>query len=104
MKGYRFYVEFENNAEKRRTTLNSSLLKFPRNCIALFLDENNKPIYQIDNKGITYEGFVAVFFHQNSPVNVSGISAKYLDEKCKKCSEKLARKLHPELFNRIDDV
>lgn len=106
MKGYRFYIDFGSNQDTKTNPLkkmysirDGRVPSFPQNCLAIFLDSSQESLRHNN----TYEGFGAVYFTQNSPVNVTGISPDYLRYNCTRCSEELARKLHPELFLRLDN-
>ncbi len=87
MKGYRFYLTHDTPKEKREGSDNG-------NCVAIDTD--------VLEKHGSLEGFGPVFFSPNSPVCWSGISSEYLRTKCKRISEARARKIHPELFKRLD--
>lgn len=93
MKGYRFYEEIENKGKKDE--------KSNGNVIALFLDENNDPTSYPYGPKQVWSGLGAVYFHENSPVSVTGISPDYLREDCKRVSEEKAREIHPRLFERL---
>ena len=99
MKGYRFYEEFGDAKNKRKGISQGNVV-----ALWLSLDESgyDHPWY-ISNHDVVGEGFGAVFFTPNSPVNWNCVSADYLHETCKRVSEKRAREIHPELFKRLDD-
>jgi hypothetical protein len=111
MKNVRFYIDFgadslkvsrngnEYNLEKRKYSIRKGILPESQNCLAIFTDVSKDSLL---HNG-TYEGFAAVYFKNNSPVCVTGISPEYLRINCTRCSEEVARKLHPELLNRLDD-
>lgn len=96
MLGYRFYADYSTKELKRKGG------NAP-NCIALFLNDNKNLNYYYSNGEAMYEGLAAIFDSANSPVNVTGISASYLAECCKRISESRARSIHTELFNRLDN-
>ena len=99
MNGYRFYLEFDSKAAKRKSGRENT--GHTGNCLALAAD---REFTYIMNGGIFTEGLTAVYFSPNSPVNWSSVHWDYLREKCKRISESKAREIHPELFQRLDEV
>lgn len=49
------------------------------------------------------EGFSGVQEFPNHPVNWNGACLEYLRDDCKRISEFKARRLHPEVFKRLDE-
>ena len=98
MKGLKFYLEYPNNKNKREGT-RKKLGNHSGNVIAVI--DNT---YHVGGTGkINADAIGAVFFHSNSAVVSTGVSDEYLREKCKRISEEQARKIHPKLFNYLDD-
>ena len=96
MKGFRFYLEFENKSAKKKSGKENR--NHSGNVVAIF---NNSLC--VRNGSLLYEGLSGVYFEENSPVNYGSIGYEYLHDNCKRISEKLAREIHPELFKRLDD-
>jgi len=96
MKFVKFYLEYPNNAEKRRAT-RKDLGNHAGNVIAVL--DNGTYISGGEPVG---DSLSAVFFRPNSPVATGGVSLAYLRERAKRISEKQAREIHPELFLRLD--
>ena len=95
MNGFGFYLEYPSSAAKKKSTV-----KKPEgdsgNVIAVYGDiffSSNKPCR---------ECLSAVYSHRNSQVCVNAVSMDYLQERCKRIPESLARKIHPALFERLD--
>lgn len=97
MKGVKFYLEYPNRQEKRKAT-RANLGNHEGNVIAV-LDND----YFIDAQGDpTAEAIAGFLSTKDSPVMTTGVSLDYLRERCKRISEATARKIHPELFIRLD--
>ena len=94
MKGYRFYLEYQDAKAKREG-------RDSGNVIALFLDKHNRAI--VNRSVHCYEGYASVMDRPNSEVNVTTIDPEYLREKCKRISEANAKQIHPKLFTRIEE-
>jgi hypothetical protein len=88
--GFRFYQEFSDR--RKRTPLGTVVAA----CVA-------NGIFWSEDK-VCYEGFVGVFEHPDSPVCWSAASLDYLAAKCKRIGEAEARKIHPALFARFEEV
>lgn len=107
MKGFRFYAEMPNSyASKSETRQHHAFtrasIKHPGrkfNCIAVFLQDDNRPLYQ---SGDNVEALASVFDYDNSDVCVTGVARDYLAQRCVRIDEATARQLHPRLFARID--
>jgi hypothetical protein len=97
MKGYKFYLEYPNQAEKNKGT-RKQLGMHSGNVLAVL--DNTK---HSENGHIFVDCVAAVRFHSNSPVEHTTAHIDYVHENCKLISEKLAREIHPELFKVLDD-
>ena len=95
MKGYKFYLEYPNKTEKHKGTV-----KNPGNHSGNVLAVFNDIFWGKD--GWLYEAEGAVLFTSNSPVGSTSVSPGYIEEKCKRIPERLAREIHPELFKVLD--
>lgn len=99
MKGYRFYLEYPDEKSKNDGTRK----KLGNHCgtiVALML-ENNNLFSNINNEQCT-NVIKGVRLVPNSVVAESATTLNYLSSNCKWVSEETARKIHPELFKRID--
>lgn len=92
MKGYRFYKEYNTPQDKRKDRPNG-------NVFATCLDERPN----VTHDGVYIGGFGAVFFDPDSPCAYTSCSLDWLRENCKRISEAEARKIHPNLFKRIEE-
>ncbi|GAC1371029.1 MAG: hypothetical protein NVS3B25_18990 [Hymenobacter sp.] len=90
MKNYRFYLEYETPADKRKGTVKAPG-KHLGNVVA------------IDTE-IRLEGFSGVYNWPDSAVNWGTVSAGYLRDNCRRIPETLARQIHPNLFVRLDSA
>lgn len=88
MRGVRFYLEHESSAAKRRG-------EFTGNAVAVYVDLE-------DGQG-NFDAVGAVFPHCNSAVASTGASREYLRRYCKRISEGEARRIHPRLFEYLDE-
>lgn len=98
MKGIRFYVELAGLP--KRMTRKQLRERGDRgqitNVVAVFLgDEHLCPDF-------TQEALVATFEAAGSDVSLGSVSRQYL-RGCRHIDEVTARKLHPQLFRRLDD-
>jgi len=96
MKGFKFFLEYENKTEKNKGTR-----KNPGNHsgnVVAVLDDT----LRATKDGAHYDGIGAVFYTRNSGVGSTGVATKYLREKCKRISETQAREIHPNLFDVLD--
>lgn len=99
MKDYRFYAEFESNSEKRKWTIKKLEASTDyRNCIAIYLPTYFEQLRLINS----IECASSTYYHKNSACCWGGCSLDYLMCQCIRVSEKLARKLHPELFKYLE--
>lgn len=92
MKGIRFYLEHDSPAHKRKGEHNG-------NVFAAFVENG---VY-FSGKTPAYEGLGALTDEPNSPVCGTSASLEYLWKNCKCISEAKARKIHPRLFERLDN-
>ena len=108
MKGYRFYADYSSKAHKRADTAprhvrrDGPTPKPAANVIAVFLDDDGMESSCIFN-GNGYGCFAGISDAPNSYVLTSGVSPEYLRERCRRISESEARRIHPRLFQRLDD-
>lgn len=93
MKGYRFYLEHETRAKRRRG-------EHTGNVLALYLDdETGRPWWN----GYGYECVSAILAQPNSPVTSCTVSPHVLqDGRYKRIPEARAREVHPELFAYLE--
>jgi len=96
MKGYRFYAEYKDAKNKREGE------PAPDNVVAVFLDDNNRPIGFFRNSEYLYECEFSLFSHANSVVCSGSVHNEYLRDQCKRVSEAKAREIHPQLFAVLD--
>ncbi|HEX8838171.1 MAG TPA: hypothetical protein VF748_14615 [Candidatus Acidoferrum sp.] len=102
MKGVRFYVECgEESPIGKRNTVRQIWDRanegWQINCVALFTEPD-----RWRHNGGNIEALLATFYYKNSDVSLGSVSRVYLQRKCKRVPEALARKLHPRLFERLD--
>ncbi len=107
MIGYRFYLEYPNEKEKRKGRVKKPG-NHSGNVIAVLLHDNNHPFVFWDDS-ITTSGSVACFeavagllSGANSPVCSASVSVPYLRARCKRIPEWLAREVHPNLFEYLE--
>lgn len=99
MKGYRFFLEYPSKTEKNKATV-KNLGNHSGNCIAMILDENNRPLY---NGAYNADCLSAIFSYPNSATNLCSVSDEYLKERCKRIPAHMVKDIHPMLWNRIID-
>lgn len=107
MLGINFYLEYPNKTEKHkgtrkepgnhRGTVIAVMTKHERGHWSNFPDWHN-----YSSRGPSADAIGALFDEPDSPVCSTGVCPEYLDEKCKRISEKMAREIHPQLFERLD--
>jgi len=103
MNGYRFYLEYENNAKKRKGTRKEpgdhlgTVIAVVEGSHFLSRSYENK----IPRQWV-YEVISAVYFEPDSLCCGSSASMAYIQDNCKRISEKLAREIHPNLFVYLD--
>lgn len=101
MKGIRFYVELDGLP--KRTTRKQLRERAERgqitNVVAVLLGRE----HQFHNsRELNQEAFVSTFAAAGSDVSLGAVSREYL-RGCRHIDELTARKLHPQLFRRLDD-
>jgi|ERR1035437_6991370 hypothetical protein len=99
MNGFRFYLEYYSTAAKRKGTVKKPY-RHSGNCIAMFTGAEH---VMVSNGDIKSECIGAVYFHRNSAVCCCSASWDYLRENCRRIPESLARRIHPALFERLDE-
>lgn len=121
MKGYRFYADIPGtewdldtphpipgNLTRKHTmpakTNIARLREFADkggkvNCIAFILGKEFACDHIAEGG---QECFASIFAYPNSDVAVTGVS-RFVLRRCRHISEPLARKLHPRLFERLDE-
>jgi len=97
MKGYKFFLEYPNNKEKRNGT--RKVLGNHSGTIVAVIDDTA----QVSNGAVVYDTISALQDIPNSGTCFSCASQPYLAERCKRISEAQAREIHPVLFQRLDD-
>ena len=96
MKGIRFYLEYPNKREKKRATVKNPG-NHSGNCIAVLL--GNEHLLS-DNQ--RQEAIASVYPCANSAVCFSSVHWDYLRENCKRIPERMAKEIHPNLYNYIN--
>ena len=112
MKGYRFFAEMpEARKSKSASKANpffpwtvkalaqKSAEGFTATCIAVYLDEFGRPIYSGDG---CLEGMSVAIDSNHYSYSTNGMSREYLAKRCTRIPESLARKLSPQLFQRLE--
>jgi hypothetical protein len=72
------------------------------NVIAMFVGKGGRTVGHWSTRGFIAETISAVFDYDNSPVASSGASIEYMQQCTIRVSEKVARQIHPEMFNYLD--
>lgn len=111
MNGYRFYAEMQE--ERRSKAGTKRWLPFTRavlqegakrgllcNCIAIPLDDNGRPLWQVGS--LCMDALTPVMDVQNAQVASGSVDRGYLAKRCVRIDEATARKLHPALFVVLD--
>lgn len=93
MKGFRFYLEHDSKRDKRKGIHEG-------NCVAVLLDSKGSLLF---TSSLTVEAIGSVFNTPNSPCAGTAVHRNYLRQYCKRISEKEARKIHPNLFLRLEE-
>ncbi len=70
-------------------------------CVAVYTDRN---LSYVLNGEVQREAITGVYAHENSACCSSSVSHSYLDKRCVRVDEKLARRLHPALFQYLDQT
>lgn len=94
MKGYKFYLEC---GDKKRQCRADGSGPHEGNVIAI-----PQPISWIPGK-LCMEAYGAVYSWPNSDVCGTQCHADYLRSNCIRVSEKVAREIHPKMFNYLAD-
>ena len=98
MKGYYFFLEYPTNKDKRAGTR-----KNPGNHSGTVLAVNVTPgSYWITKGDICLEAYGSFLDIPNGSCCPTSCTDKYLRENCKRISEKMARTIHPKLFNYLE--
>lgn len=92
MQGVRFYLEFPSPSAKKRSGKFHS--GHSGNVFAAFTEYAQAG---------QCEGIGSVFADPNSPVAGTSASRGYLARECKRIPERIAREIHPRLFERLDN-
>jgi len=100
MKGFRFFLEYPSLKEKRKGTVKNPG-NHEGNVLALMLD-TARVEREHDKPKIVHDAIGAVNFYPDSSVCLTGVCNEYLTERCKRIPERLAREIHPTLFNYLD--
>lgn len=95
MKGYRFFLEFSSEKERRKATVKNPI-KHTGNVLAIMTDE--KPY--IEKGAVMFHGIGAVYYYPNSPVGCTSVHSEYL-KRCIRIPESMAREIHPQLFSQL---
>jgi hypothetical protein len=104
MNGYRFYLEYENNSKKRKGTRKNPG-EHLGTVIAVIVDSHflsGSHCSGSQPPEWVYDVVSSVYTEPNSPCCGSLASLAYIQDNCKRISEKLAREIHPELFVYLD--
>lgn len=112
MKGYHFFAEMpEARKSKSASKANPffpwtvKALKskagegFTATCIAVYLDDFGRQLY---THGGYIEGMSVAIDGDHYSYSTNGMSREYLSKRCTRIPESLARKLSPQLFQRLE--
>lgn len=102
MEGFRFYLEYPDPASKREGTVKKPG-NHSGNVLAVILQSGGREESFISRGEIMVECITAVYFTPNSDVCCSSCSIGYLRSNCKRIPEQLARKIHPKLFQYLEE-
>jgi len=99
MKHARFYLEFPDVRAKERSGKENK--GHSGNVVAVFDAFGDGFVVRHDG---CLDSMSGIFEYPNSPVGSGGVSVHhYLQPQCKRVSERLARVIHPMLFERLDE-
>lgn len=98
MKGFFFYLEYPSATEKNKGTRKNPG-NHTGNVIAADTEREN---WWLSGKEWMISTISAVQDFPNNPVCGSSASWSYLQQNCKRISEKQAREIHPNLFAVLD--
>jgi len=101
MKGYKFYLEYPSNKDKRKGKIND-LGNHSGNVCAIILDTRRYGQVMGHPIEITYDAISGLTNNPNSEVCSSEVSQSWLSGRCKDIQERIARMIHPALFRRLD--
>jgi hypothetical protein len=101
MKDIRFYAEYPEGVSKRRPVSEAT------NVIALLIPEDGSSEWYSRPNGdggslILGECIAGVFDHADSAVAGTCVARDYLIARAKRVPERVARKIHPQLFAYLD--
>ncbi len=105
MKGYRFYLEYATPQDKRKGTV-----KRPGPhlgiVVAVKLDTHHffsdlSKAKAMVRRSYGYDGLAAVSCKPNSPVRPLAVADVCLAGRCRRIPERLAREIHPALFEYL---
>ena len=99
MRGYRFYLEYQNNADKRRGTVKSP----GTHCGTVVAVSTDRSRGYISGGHYVMEGVSSVFQVPDSSVTTTAISPEYLRQDCRRIPEVMAREIHPTLFRYLEE-
>lgn len=111
MRGFRLYRDCGTDEDTGKSLKSQFRAKDTTegNVLAVFLDPyTGNPMWTarmtwtMGDVPYTCECMAAVFAHPNSAVACTGVSNEYLRKNCIRVSESVARKIHPEMFLRLD--
>ena len=102
MKGIRFFLEYPSLKDKKKATVKEPG-NHEGNVLALILDTGRVEQKADKTLNIVHDAIGALLFKSNSPVCSTGVCNEYLKERCKRIPESLAREIHTELFDYLDD-
>jgi hypothetical protein len=97
MKDFKFYLEYPDNKSKRKAT-RKNLGNHSGNCLAVFNDVRAHILPDYKN----IEAIGAVFYTRNSDCCFTSVGFDYISERCKRISEQQAKKIHPKLFDYLN--
>jgi hypothetical protein len=102
--GYRFYLVYPNKQEKAKGRAKMGQLgNHEGNCIAVPLQRRYGQRQVIWwSWGYVTDAISAVYFQKNSPVCFTSVSGYFLQERCKRVSQEIARSVHPALFEYLE--
>jgi hypothetical protein len=100
MKDVRFYLEFPDKTTKHKSGKQHT--GHVGNVVAVYPETTwiANPVGMPAASMVS--SYCAVYFHPDSAVTFSDVAWDYIQEKCKRISEKTAREIHPRLFARMD--
>ena len=106
MLGINFYLNYPNKTEKHKGTRKNPG-NHSGNVVAVFTKHErgkwtNFPDWISYGSGPIAGAVGALFYEPNSVVCSTSVGLSYLDDRCKRISEKMAREIHPELFRYLD--